>query len=73
MIQMFRFPEREPEYVHGEVRDKPLPDIIHGTIQLLLGSLLQLLNTAGLGLINVLPPMSGKIARFRRTYPPSGL
>jgi Uma2 family endonuclease len=34
------FPEREPEYVHGEIKEKPLPDRIHGHIQIMLGILL---------------------------------
>jgi len=34
------FGEREPEYVRGELIYKPMPDRIHGHIQLLLGSLL---------------------------------
>ena len=27
------FPEREPEYVRGKLRDKPTPDWIHGMLQ----------------------------------------
>ena len=31
------FTEREPEYVRGELQSKPMPDIVHGLIQILLG------------------------------------
>lgn len=33
------FPDQEPEYVHGELRYKPIPDRIHGKLQALLGTL----------------------------------
>ncbi len=33
--------EREPEYVHGEIVEKPLPSKKHGYLQLLIGSLLR--------------------------------
>src|SRR5262245_7964225 len=42
------FPEREPEYVRGELKEKPLPDIVHGLIQMKLGALLAPLSTHGL-------------------------
>ena len=32
--------EREPEYVHGEIVEKPLPNKKHGYLQILIGSLL---------------------------------
>lgn len=34
------FPDAEPEYVRGELREKPLPDRIHGEIQAMLAQLL---------------------------------
>ena len=36
------FDEREPEYVRGELIYKPMPDAIHGTVQITLGVLLYL-------------------------------
>jgi Uma2 family endonuclease len=42
------FADRQPEYVRGELKEKPLPDIVHGMIQLLLGTLLQRLAAHGL-------------------------
>ena len=36
------FPERESEYVHGELKEKPMPDAFHGLIQALLVHLLML-------------------------------
>jgi Uma2 family endonuclease len=41
------FPEREPEYVRGELKEKPLPDIIHGLLQIKLGALLSRLGSHG--------------------------
>jgi Uma2 family endonuclease len=35
------FSEREPEYVRGELKEKPLPDILHGMIQMLFGTVLR--------------------------------
>jgi Uma2 family endonuclease len=34
------FPDREPEYVRGELRYKPMPDLIHGILQALLAGML---------------------------------
>jgi Uma2 family endonuclease len=34
------FPDREPEYVHGELKEKPMPDAVHAEIQALLAALL---------------------------------
>ena len=42
------FSEREPEYVRGELREKPMPDIVHGMIQALLAALLRPLTASGL-------------------------
>jgi Uma2 family endonuclease len=36
------FDEREPEYVRGELIYKPMPDAVHGTVQMTFGVLLYL-------------------------------
>lgn len=44
--------EREPEYVHGELRERPMPDRVHGEIaSLLIGLLLCLRKQHGLRVV----------------------